>query len=204
MDMVGFNAPDLPRFRTILLFGPPGCGKGTIGKALGATHHLHLSTGDVFRGIDPESPNGQLIHPYIKRGHLVPDPITMKIWAAYMVGLMSTNRFVPSKQTVILDGLPRTKQQAIILNEIADVIAVICLRVKNQGVLVERLTNRAKLEGRPDDAKVNIIEERLRVYEKQTLEVLSVLPAEKVFEINAEQKPFQVLRDVLVAISPLV
>ena len=72
---------DSSRYRSILLFGPPGAGKGTQGKILGSVPgFFHLSVGDVFRSIDIGSPNGQQIYKYTSNGQLVPDELTVEIW----------------------------------------------------------------------------------------------------------------------------
>src|SRR3990167_2109791 len=76
----------------VLIFGPPGSGKGTLGKFLSsAGNHFHLSSGDIFRGLSPESPAGQVYHEYAGKGLLLPDEITIKIWRHFVQGLIATN-----------------------------------------------------------------------------------------------------------------
>ena len=65
--------------KAILMFGPPGAGKGTIGAMLcAAGNHFHLSSGDIFRGLPPESKSGQLFYSYANEGKLVPDDVTIE------------------------------------------------------------------------------------------------------------------------------
>jgi adenylate kinase len=92
--------PDHPEpFRTCLIFGPPGSGKGTLGKFLSsAGNHFHLSSGDIFRGLSPESPAGKLYHQYAGKGLLLPDEVTIEIWHHFVHGLIATNRYFPSQQ----------------------------------------------------------------------------------------------------------
>src|SRR5689334_7523772 len=77
LDLVDIKAliNSSPRkYRSILIFGPPGAGKGTLGKFLSsAGNHFHLSSGDIFRGLSPESPAGKIYHSYAGKGHLLPD-----------------------------------------------------------------------------------------------------------------------------------
>ena len=100
-----YNEP----LRSILIFGPPGSGKGTLGKSLSsAGNHFHLSSGDIFRGLSPESPAGKVYHNYAGKGLLLPDDTTIQIWHHYVHGLIATNRYFPEQQLLLLDGIPRT------------------------------------------------------------------------------------------------
>lgn len=193
------------KFRSILIFGPPGSGKGTLGKFLStAGNHFHLSSGDVFRGLDPESKTGKLYHTYAGKGFLVPDHITIEVWKKYVDGLISTNRYFPKKQFLLLDGIPRTLSQAKILDEYLEVLHVIVLDMSNIESLIKRMQRRALIEKRPDDADESILKTRMQVYEKETFELLSYYPAERVSHFNADQPPLQVLSDVLLKLSLLL
>lgn len=78
-------------FRSILIFGPPGAGKGTLGKFLStAGNHFHLSSGDIFRGLDQETRAGSLYHTYAGKGDLVPNEVRVEIWRQYVSGLIAT------------------------------------------------------------------------------------------------------------------
>src|SRR5579862_775061 len=113
-----YNEP----FDAVFIFGPPGVGKGTLGKFLStAGNHFHLSSGDIFRGLSPESPAGKLFHAYASKGHLLPDEVTIQIWRHYVGGLIATNRYFPHEQFLLLDGIPRTIKQAQILDKYINV-----------------------------------------------------------------------------------
>ena len=183
----------------ILIFGAPGAGKGTMGPLIcDLANHYHLSTGDIFRGLPASSENGQLFFSYAKEGKLVPDDVTMKIWWTYTQGLINTNKYDPGKQSLLLDGLPRTVEQAQLLDEYVNVTRVIALDIQDENVIIERLGKRAKIEKRADDANVDIVRKRLQEYHEKTAPVLGHYPKEIVSVINAEQSPAEVLRDILI------
>ena len=192
-------------FRAILLFGAPGSGKGTLGKFLSsAGNHCHLSSGDLFRGLSPESPAGQLFHSYASKGLLIPDAATIQIWHHFVHGLIATNQYFPSQQLLLLDGLPRTKEQAELLEKYVHIEQIIVLEVKDTQKLIKRIQRRALLEKRTDDMDTEVLQTRLEVYRKSTLQVLSHYPEEIISCFNAEQKPLEVLRDVLARLSKLL
>ncbi|MCB1117992.1 MAG: nucleoside monophosphate kinase [Chlamydiia bacterium] len=186
------------RLKAILLFGPPGSGKGTIGKSLNErAEYVHISSGDVFRGLDPDSRGGRLFHEYASKGQLVPDEITIKIIEEHVKALAASGSYVPERQILLLDGIPRTKRQAEVLKERVDVQLILMLEVPDVEVLVERLSKRAELEGRSDDKDEAILRERFKVYERQTKEVLESYPADLVRHVNANQPKFSVYEDIL-------
>ncbi len=190
------------KFRCILILGPPGSGKGTLGKFLSrAGNHFHLSSGDIFRGLDPESPMGKLYHTYASKGFLVPDSVTIEMWKQYVDGLIATNRYFPTKQFLLLDGIPRTISQASILNQYIEVVKIIVLDMSNTESLVKRMKRRALIEKRQDDADEEVLKTRMNIYEKETIELLSQYSPFLISHFNADQKPLEVLRDVLIELS---
>jgi adenylate kinase len=190
------------KFKAVLLFGPPGSGKGTLGKFLGiAGNHWHLSSGDIFRGLDPESTAGKLYHTYANKGHLVPDEVTIEIWHRYVEGLIATNRYFPRHQLLLLDGIPRTVKQAEILDRHIEVVQIIILETENMAELERRLLRRGTIEKRADDKDLEILKTRMRVYEKETVQLLSHYPSSLIARFNADQRPLEVLRDVLVKLA---
>jgi adenylate kinase len=193
------------KFKSLLLFGPPGAGKGTLGKFLSSVgSHFHLSSGDIFRGLPIESPAGRIVHKYTSKGHLVPDDVTVEIWYYYMSGLIATNRYYPQEQLLLLDGIPRTQPQVKILEKYTDVQKIIVLEVKNKEDLFKRLQKRALIERRQDDLDPNIFKTRMEVYEKETAKILSDYPKEQIVRFDADQKPLEVLRDVLVKLAKVL
>ena len=150
----------------IVLFGPPGSGKGTQSIKLAEKYKLaHISTGDIFRkNIAEQTPLGIKVKEVISRGELVPDELLVAILEDAIDDHKNVDGF-------IFDGFPRTLQQANDLTKIlaarnSKISAVISLQV-NHVEIIKRLLNRAKLEGRKDDTQ-EVIENRLKVYENQT------------------------------------
>lgn len=192
-------------FRSILIFGPPGSGKGTQGKFLSsAGNHFHLSSGDVFRGLAPESPAGKLYQTYASKGKLLPDEVTIKIWHHYVNGLIATNRYFPHQQFLLLDGIPRTVRQSEIVEQYIEVVHIIVLEMNNKEDLIKRMQRRAIIERRFDDAEESVLRTRMEVYEKETKSVLSHYPEHLISRFDAQQAPLEVLRDILVKLSYLL
>lgn len=187
------------RPQVVLLFGPPGAGKGTIGSMIcAAGNHYHLSSGQIFRCLSPESDSGKLFHDYSSRGELVPDEITISIWKRYTQGLIDTNRFFPGQQLLLLDGIPRTSGQVDLIAESVDVLHIIALQVQDPDILQRRIARRAKIEKRLDDADPEVFRKRFEEYSAKTLKVVGRYPAETIKYYSAQQTPIEVLRDVLV------
>lgn len=192
-------------FRSVLIFGPPGSGKGTLGKFLSsAGNHFHLSSGDIFRGLSPESPAGQLYHQYATKGLLLPDEVTIQIWHHFVHGLIATNRYFPSQQLLLLDGIPRTFRQADLLQNYVAIERIIVLEAEHMEGLIKRIQRRAVAEKRTDDLDPAIVKTRLEVYLKDTMKVLTHYPEKLISRFNAEQKPLEVLRDVLLELSSVL
>lgn len=193
------------KFSAILLFGSPGSGKGTLGRFLAsAGSQYHLSSGDIFRGLPSYSPAGKLYYSFASQGLLIPDEATVEIWKYYVHGLIATNAYYPESQDLLLDGIPRTERQAEILSSYIHVKHVIVLDVSNEHLLMQRMLDQARLEGRMDDVHPEVIKKRLDVYHEKMESVLNCYPKHLRSTVNGAQKPLEVLRDVLVRLSHLL
>lgn len=155
------------KMTNIVLFGPPGAGKGTQAEVLKVKYQLvHISTGDVFRyNIKNQTQLGTLAKSYMDKGHLVPDDVTIKMLNAEVEKNPEANGFV-------FDGFPRTAAQAealaILMEEKSSQInAMVALEVDDE-ILVGRLLERGKTSGRADDADEAIIRERVAEYYRKT------------------------------------
>lgn len=192
----------MAKYRTILLFGAPGSGKGTQGKILGSIPHFyHCACGDVFRNLTIENELGRTFVEYSSRGELVPDDVTIKLWGESIEAAKATHRFRPERDTLVLDGIPRNVPQARILSDTLDVRAVFNLTCSDMQKMVERLQRRALRENRLDDANLSVIQNRLKTYEKDTKPVLEFYGPKLVHTIDSTQTPVNVLRDILRTIA---
>jgi adenylate kinase len=192
------------KYRTLLLFGAPGSGKGTQGKILGTVpNFFHCACGDVFRNLRIDNELGRIFIEYSSRGELVPDEATIRLWRNSIQGSQQLGHFHPEKDTLVLDGIPRNPNQARILQEALDVRGVFNLTCSDFDKLVERLQRRALRENRLDDANLAVIRQRLQTYEKDTKPVLDFYGANLVHTIDSTQTPVNVLRDILRTIAKL-
>ncbi len=151
----------------IVLFGPPGAGKGTQSACLIDSYNLvHLSTGDIFRSNMKEGTElGTLARSYIDKGALVPDEVTISMLEAEVNGN-------PDAKGFIFDGFPRTTAQAEALDLFLkskgiEITAMLALEVEEQE-LISRLLERGKSSGRADDQNRDVIKNRIQVYETET------------------------------------
>ena len=186
------------KYRTILLFGAPGSGKGTQGKILGTIpNFFHCACGEVFRNLSIESPIGRTFVGYSGRGQLVPDEPTVELWRQSIEANTQTGRFHPERDTLVLDGIPRNAHQAEMLKDTLDVVAIFYLRARNVEDLVKRIQRRALKENRLDDASLDVIRERQKLYEKESKPVLNFYDRKLLHRIDADQTPAEVLFDIL-------
>ena len=151
----------------LILFGPPGAGKGTQSEKLIEKYELtHLSTGDVFRyNMKNETELGTLAKEYINKGELVPDEVTVNMVADFL------DRH-PKAKGFIFDGFPRTIAQGEALDAMleerqTEIHLMIALEV-DEDELVRRLLERGKQSGRADDQDEETIRNRFRVYNEET------------------------------------
>ena len=192
------------KYRTILLLGAPGAGKGTQGKILGTIpNFFHCACGDVFRNLRIDDPMGRLFIEYAGRGQLVPDEQTIALWRKNIQATSLNGAFQPERDWLVLDGLPRNPHQVEMLRETLDVRAVFWLTCSDLDKMVERLQRRALRENRLDDANLDVIKQRLEVYKLETKSVLECYDPKLVHEIDSTQSPLEVLREILDLVAKL-
>ena len=154
----------------IVLFGPPGAGKGTQSEKLIEKYNLtHLSTGDLFRkNISEGTELGNKAQKFMDEGNLVPDSV--------VIGMVEDKvKNTPDSSGFIFDGFPRTVAQAEaldnLMNENGTPINMMLSLVVDEDELLKRLLNRGKISGRPDDQDPDKIKNRFSVYKKETTPV---------------------------------
>ena len=160
----------------LILFGPPGSGKGTQAQKLIDKYGLiHISTGDLFRHeMGHDTPLGRQAKAYISKGELVPDSVTIGM-------LRNKVEAHPDAQGFIFDGFPRTIAQAKALDDLlaekgTSVMALVALQV-DDGEIIQRIKLRGATSGRSDDSDENIIRNRIAVYKNETSPVFDFYAA---------------------------
>ncbi|CAI9085419.1 adenylate kinase [Candidatus Methylacidiphilum fumarolicum] len=185
------------KYKSLLLIGAPGSGKGTQGKILGTIPgFFHFSSGELFRSVDSNSVIGKTFLEYSSKGLLVPDDITIQLFNSYIDQMISEGRFRPKVDYLVLDGLPRNVRQWHILSEKVEILFVYHLYCSDRSILVSRLKGRAVQDHRVDDTE-EVIRKRFEIYERETKPLLNLFSATQLKEIDCSALPYQVLRRIL-------
>ena len=151
----------------VVLFGAPGCGKGTQSELLEKKFGLsHISTGEIIRShIKAQTTLGQQMAEYISRGELAPDSVVIGMVEEYL----NQNKGIKG---TIFDGFPRTTAQAEafdkLLESMGDSVDVMIYMDVPEEELVQRILLRGKVSGRADDASEDVIRNRIEIYNQQT------------------------------------
>jgi adenylate kinase len=192
------------RFKSFLILGAPGSGKGTQGSILGAIPRFyHFSMGDAFRQLDTRTPIGQEFIKHSSQGSLVPDELTVRFWKAQIDSQVETHAYKPDIDFLVLDGIPRNTAQAELMEAHVDVLQVFHLSCPDRSELARRMRKRALKEGRMDDANEVTIQHRITTYENETKELYEFYGGRREYEIDATQPPAKVLHDILGRIMQL-
>ena len=203
----------MSRFKTFLVFGPNGIGKGTNAKAAGALPgYLHFSTGDMFRALVARVKEGtaseleKRIDQIMKSGGLVDDETTVKLARENLESAVREGSFDPETDYLLLDGLPRNVEQAEMVEPFIEICGVLHVTAARE-VAVARITGRAKKEGRKDDQDAEAVGRRLDIFFENAARILAyydkdfngemTYSSEVIHYINADQRPVEVLRDFL-------
>ncbi len=171
----------------IVIFGPPGAGKGTQSAKLAAKYNVvHLSTGDILRAERKAgTPLGKQAQDFINQGQLVPDSLVAGVLENEM------NKY-PKAEGFIFDGFPRTVEQVPMLDDMLQrrggkLTVVVSLEVKNRDELIRRIVERGKLSDRADDQDPVVVGNRLKVYEDETSPVIDVYKFRRLYRgVNGE------------------
>ena len=164
----------------IVLFGKPGAGKGTQAEFLKDKYNLvHLSTGDIFRfNIKNDTELGRLAKTFMDKGDLVPDAVTIQM-------LQSEVDKNPQAAGFLFDGFPRTIAQAealdvFLASKEEEITATVALEA-NDEILIQRLLERGKTSGRPDDQDEEKIRNRYDEYNEKTAPLMDYYKEQEKF-----------------------
>lgn len=192
-------------YPAVLLIGMPGVGKGTQGKLLGKIRGLfHLSTGEILRSLRDDTDDGRLVADCLRRGQLAPDELMLEIWQHWLAAEIEAGRYRPTEQILLLDGIPRNLLQCERLSEHIDVLQVIYLNPPDDEPIIQRLRQRALIEGRSDDADESIIRGRFEIYRRETAPILNFYRPEVIREIDPMGSPAEVLKRILEVLIPVI
>lgn len=188
----------------ILIFGPPGSGKGTQSVKLAEKFNLtHLSTGDMLRAeIAAGTEIGKRMSSIMSKGELVPDEVVIEMIAARIDSTEASNGF-------LYDGFPRTVAQTISLEKMLGergmrIDSMLVLEVDHDE-LVKRLIGRAEVSGRPDDKDTAVIENRIEVYREKTEPIIDYCRTRGIYQpVNGMGTIEEIFERLSSYLSPLV
>jgi adenylate kinase len=182
------------RYRSIILFGMPGSGKGTQGAVLGQLPDwVHISMGEILRKIPRAGRFGREIEGYTSQGLMVPDDLTVRIFERHLNILELQELVIPEQHILILDGLPRNYAQAERIAGFIDVMQIFHLKINDTTKAMERLRARALRENRLDDMSDEVIHRRLETYYDETFKTLSFYPTDLIYDVDAGKRMIDVL-----------
>lgn len=195
----------MKKYSSVIMLGAPGSGKGTQGRLLAALpKYFHCACGDVFRSVRTGTELGRIFQVFSSQGQLVPDEVTIRLWLDYISHCESTHIFEPSRQLLVLDGIPRNIEQATLLEQFVKVKAIIHLESASTQNLVGRIQRRAIKENRHDDVKEDVILQRLEIYEKLSRPLLKYYSERLVHHLDALQPPAAIHRQIVDIIQETV
>ena len=186
------------RYRTYLIFGAPGSGKGTQGRTLGTIpSFFHCACGDVFRSIDTRTSLGKAFLEFSSKGQLVPDEMTVELWRVSIEHCVDSQQFQPDVDYLVLDGIPRNVSQAELMDPFIEVKKVFHLSCPDRNKIVARLKKRAIKDNRLDDANEEVIRERLDTYQRESKPLLDHYNNNLIVNIDATEPPIMVLNTIV-------
>ena len=187
-----------------LVFGVPGAGKGTQGEILTKVPgFFHLSSGVIFRKLDPQSEESRVVREFSARGELAPDDVTIKIFLNWLESQRAAERFRPREHLLLLDGIPRNIHQCEMLEKYVDVKTLLHFVCYDEDAMIDRIRRRAVLENRIDDASESVTRKRFEVYHKETAPVLDYYK-DVVREIDCAKIQAEVLSQSLDYLVPVL
>lgn len=187
-----------PEVRGLVLVGPPGSGKGSIGKKLeDLLGFKHLSSGDLIRAAMNGDGQDDPRWAAVRQGGLISEDDLWQLFDDYLLEWGAAGEFTGQRNPLVIDGVPRRLGQVSALARRISVVGVVSLECDDQEVLLSRLQGRGQSQGRSDDLQERVLRQRLQLFESETSPVLEAYPTDMVRRIDASQPLANVLRDVL-------
>jgi adenylate kinase len=181
-----------------LLVGPPGSGKGTIGRALNALPgYTHWSSGDIMRAAVDQGYHQPHFRKDVISGQLLSDDRLWILFDEYFESYLRRSFQDSVENLLILDGIPRTRAQVAELSKRVAVRGILHFVCGDPDALSQRIARRFRHSGRSDDASQQVVRTRMQIYREQTLPLLDLYPADTIHRCDATQRPELVLHDVL-------
>ncbi|MFP4224845.1 MAG: adenylate kinase family protein [Phycisphaeraceae bacterium] len=186
------------RYRALLFLGLPGTGKSTQGRSVGLLPGFtYTESGEVFRQLDTDSELGREVHAAIDRGELVPDELAVRVWLDHVDRRAEAGQFDRENDVLIVGGMPRTWEQAQLLEKRLNVLRVFLFEAEDEDRLMRRLSRRAQSEGREDDADPAVVRHRIEIHRQRIAPVLDFYTDARIVKIDAGRSVLEVLDQVV-------
>lgn len=190
------------KYEAIILFGPPGTGKGTQAKLLEKTgKFFHFSTGYMLRNLNHKTTVGRKVKDLIDKGNFVPDELIFELFDETLAEYIAKGKYNHNKQIIILDGVPRTVKQVSFINNKFDIKKIFYLKINNKLVIERTTKKRTGIESRVDDNDSEIVKKRLETYKKETLPVLNKYDKKLIVEIDGSKSVEEINKKIISSLN---
>jgi len=185
----GNSMQNTQKDNVVILFGAPLIGKGTQGEILGSLPgYFHISMGQLFRQLPKTDEKRKQVEKLMETRALVPDELVFEVFNEYKQSIVQTGDYVPGRDILIVDGLPRNVSQVGEFNERANVMQIVYMTASNIEELKKRAKIRAIVEGRQDDFNEETVLKGLENFKEETLPLLEQYDGTPVIEIDGLDK----------------
>jgi adenylate kinase family enzyme len=185
------------QYRTIALIGYPGTGKTSVGKILDkANGYKHYSNGEELRKLMFKKELPVEIEKYMNNGLAIPMSLVFPIIKKIIHEKIKEGKYIPSRDILILDGLPRDEKQLVQMKKFFQIFKVFCFFVNNKEVIMKRIKNK-KREKRKDDKNPKVIKRRINLVDREINNILRHFHQDQITRINSEKKTIVQIADLI-------